>query len=134
MFDVKIVTYKGIYKKLRASSLNIPTMDGRRVVLSNHMPIVIPIEVGSIYITEKDQREEYIVDEGILQFDCNEAIILCNTIENINEISESSVNKILENTEKKLSQSQNVSKEDDLQRARLALQRALNKQKDARKG
>ena len=43
VFEVEFVTFRGVYRNIKTEKLNVPTEDGRRGILSNHMPIVLPL-------------------------------------------------------------------------------------------
>ena len=52
-FDVIINTPHGLYKKTRASIVNVVSTDGQRGILPNHMPIVVSLAVGKMTIEER---------------------------------------------------------------------------------
>lgn len=133
MFTVKFITYKGEYKTLKADSLNFPTNEGRRVILSNHMPIVSTVDVGRLFVSYNDTKEEYVVDDGVILFENNQATVLVNDIKLPNEINIQEIDKLVEHEKEKVAAARKSNREDDLLRAQLALARAINKQKAARR-
>ena len=48
MIHVRIITPKGIYKEFDTPILNIPTVDGERGLLPNHMPLVTMLQIGAM--------------------------------------------------------------------------------------
>ena len=54
LFKLDLITYKGIYRTIETEKLNVPTSEGRRTILSNHMPIMMPLAMGVIE-TSKDR-------------------------------------------------------------------------------
>ena len=50
MIHVRIITPKGIYKEFDTPILNIPTVDGERGLLPNHMPLVTMLQITMRYL------------------------------------------------------------------------------------
>ena len=66
-FDVIINTPHGLYKKTRASIVNVVSTDGQRGILPNHMPIVVSLAVGKMTIEERE-RETYAISGDMDQY------------------------------------------------------------------
>lgn len=84
MFKVRVITPNGVYGEEDATILNITTPDGMRGILTNHMPIVTPIDIGRMSIgLDSDNysyRYEYATGNGLLYFRNNKATILLDEI------------------------------------------------------
>lgn len=85
-FRTNFITYLGTYRSIETEKLNIPTSEGRRTILSNHMPIMIPMGIGVIETLEDGKLHHYIVNNGVLYFEKNVAEIVADNIVNVNEI------------------------------------------------
>lgn len=85
-FKVDFVTYEGIYKSVMSEKLNIPTSEGRRTILSNHMPIIIPISIGVVETEENRVLNHYAVNNGVLFFKDNVAEIVADSVMDVNDI------------------------------------------------
>ena len=68
LFKVDLITYRGVYRTVETEKLNIPTSEGRRTILSNHMPIMIPITVGVIETANKNELSHYAINSGVLYY------------------------------------------------------------------
>ncbi len=124
MIHVRIVTPKGIYKEFDTPILNIPTVDGERGLLPNHMPLVTMLTIGVMSSEENGQRNYYAITNGLFYFNDNVAEIMTDTIENRDEIDLDRANSAKARAEKRLQSSDsNI----DQKRAELALKRALNR-------
>ena len=124
MIHVRIITPKGIYKEFDTPILNIPTVDGERGLLPNHMPLVTMLQIGAMSSIEDGQRNYYAIFNGLFYFRDNVAEIMTDTIENSNDIDLDRALSAKERAEKRLaSHDSNV----DQKRAELALKRALNR-------
>ena len=116
-FTVKFVTYRGIYRNISTDKLTVPSIDGRRTILSNHMPVMIPLEVGQIETNESGKLKHYVITDGMMYFENNEATVVSDTIFCAEEIDEAMVEKYRKMMEKRFSN------EDDILKAKVALAR-----------
>ena len=75
-FRADFITYLGVYRSIETEKLNIPSSQGRRTILSNHMPIMIPMGIGTIETLEDGELKHYVVNNGVLYFENNVAEIV----------------------------------------------------------
>ena len=85
-FKVDFVTYEGVYKTTMSEKLNVPTSEGRRTILSNHMPIMMPLLIGVVETKEGKELRHYAVNNGVLYFKDNEAQIVADSVIDVNDI------------------------------------------------
>ena len=124
MFKIRVYTYKGLFWEMEADSINLPTPDGRRGVLPNHMPIMLPVDVGVVDIVVNGQTEKYTIAEGIFYFENNEAILISDNVENVKDINIEETRAAEQRARERLD---HATKESDIRRAEIALQKAINK-------
>jgi len=124
MFKVQFYTYKGLYKEIEADSINLPTPDGRRGILSNHMPVMLPVILGVVNATVKGENRKFTVADGMFYFENNEAILISDNIEDVRDIDIEAVKAAEMRARQRLS---SATRESDVTRAQIALQKALNK-------
>ena len=101
-FKVDFTTYLGIYRTIMTEKLNVPTSEGRRTILSNHMPIMMSLSLGLVETLEDDESHYYIVNNGVLYFENNEAEIVADNVIDINEIEVERAKASLEKAKKNL--------------------------------
>ena len=124
MIHCRIVTPHGVYKEMETPIINIETDEGQRGILPNHMPLVTMLKIGKMETEEKGKRQEYAVAGGLFYFRENLAEIMTDAIENKDEIDAERAARAKERAEQRLkSDDPNF----DLQRARIALQKAINR-------
>ena len=124
LIHCRIVTPHGVYKEMETPIINIETDEGQRGILPNHMPLVTMLKIGKMQTEEKGKRQEYAVAGGLFYFRENQAEILTDAIENKDEIDAERAARAKERAEQRLkSDNPNF----DLQRARIALQKAINR-------
>ena len=119
-----IMTPHGVYKEMDTEIINIETNEGQRGILPEHMPLVTMLKVGKMSTIENGQREEYAVSGGMFYFRENKAEILTDAIEGKSEIDLERAIAAKERAERRLAEKKpNL----DVQRAEIALARALNR-------
>ena len=88
MFELNMLTIDGKKYTGEVARISLPTSDGTRTILANHMDIVVPIEIGKIRLIRGNDREEVAVSEGIFKFSDNVAHLFVRTYELADEIDE----------------------------------------------
>lgn len=101
MMHITIITPKGVYKELDATSVQLSTLQGQLTILENHMPIVAMLAICPCTICIDQEKQRYALGKGVLQFFDNQMRILTDAIEYREDI--------------------------DIKRAKLAKQRALQR-------
>lgn len=121
MFELTMITVDGKKQKEELARISLPTSDGIRTVLANHMPVVAPIEIGQVVLIRKNERETVVVSEGIFNFKDNKAHLFVRTFEYADEIDEARAQRAKERAEarlqQKLSRQQYLETETALKRA-----------------
>ena len=82
-FKVDFITYLGIYRTIETEKLNVPTSEGRRTILSNHMPIMLSLGLGVVETEEEGKLKHYVVNNGVLYFENNVAEIVADNVVDI---------------------------------------------------
>ncbi len=124
MIRCRIITPTGLYKECDAKILNIVATSGEMGILPKHVPIVTMLKIARMKIEEEHTREEYAVAGGMLYFKDDQATILAQAIENINEID---VNRALEAKQRAEKRLKEKKSDIDLVRAEIALKKAINR-------
>jgi len=122
-FKTSFLTYAGLYRTIETSKLNCPTVDGRRTILSNHMPIIMPLSIGVLETEEKGEIKHYAINAGVLYFHDNEAIIVTDDVYLTTEINEEKAIKDLKQAQLILDTS---TRESEIMRAKVDVARQTN--------
>lgn len=131
MFELTMLTLDGKKHTEEISRITLPTSDGVRTILANHMDIVIPVEIGQVRIIREQGSEDVAVSEGMFNFRDNKAHLFVRTYEFAHEIDEARAERAREEAEQQL-EGQLSSQE--LLDAELALKRALTRISTIRRG
>ena len=95
-FKVDFTTYLGVYKTVETEKLNVPTSEGRRTILSNHMPIMLSLDLGVVETLEDGIINRYVVNGGVLYFENNVAEIVADNVFTLDDIDVERAAKSLE--------------------------------------
>lgn len=101
-FKTDLITYEGVYRSIETEKLNLPTSEGRRTILANHMPIMIPLQVGVIETDEEEGLKHYAINGGVMYFKDNVAEIVADNIVDVEEIDIEKARADKEKEEEKL--------------------------------
>jgi len=122
-FKTSFVTYHGVYKTIETNKLNCPTTDGRRTILPNHMPIIMPLAVGVLETEEGKELKHYAINGGVLYFHDNSAIIATDDVLLTSEIDENKAIHDLNQAQEVLNTSKRAS---EIHRAKIDIERQTN--------
>jgi len=130
-FSLQIITPTGIAFQGEALSVTAPGVQGGFQVLYNHAPLLSSLAIGEIRVTNR-KREQflYAVSGGFLEVKNNLVVALVDAIEHAPDIDVSRATRARERAETRMhSKDPSV----DIDRARLAMVRALNRLRVAAK-
>ncbi len=124
MIHCRIVTPEGVYKELDTPIINICSTDGEEGILINHMPLVTMLKIGHMSTEENGVRQDYAVAGGLFYFRDNQAKILSDAVESKTEIDEERAEAA---KQRALTHLQSGGPNEDIKRAQVALQKAVNR-------
>lgn len=131
LFKVNIVTPDGLVYSHRSSIINMEAIDGRRAIMYDHTPLLTPLAIGDVTVKrsrEMSQRVDHIaVNGGYLEFSNNVATIIADSAERARNIDLTRAQAAKQRAEKRLKEAQEKHDERSLQRAEVALRRAVNR-------
>ena len=122
--ELKMLSFDGKLYSEEYSRISLPTNDGIRTILNNHMDVVVPVEIGKVKLINGKETKEVVVSEGIFNFENNKAQLLVRTFEFADEIDEARAERAKERAQKRLEQELSVK---ELQETELSLKRALTR-------
>lgn len=89
MFHLNIITpEKKLFEDEHVVSIVVPTVNGEMGVLTGHHPVVAQLTLGAIKISLSNETEQLIfIGSGYLEVNNNQATILADQAENIEDIA-----------------------------------------------
>ena len=101
-FTVEIISPDKSILDSEANEVTIPSYEGQLGILKDHIPLITFLRPGIISIHNQDEKK-YFVEEGTVEFSNNNLLILTSTAKDLKELNRNSIEEILSQAEKKLS-------------------------------
>ena len=101
-FIIEIITPDKTILKTEANEIVIPSYEGEMGILKDHIPIITFLRPGFIKILN-DKETTFFVEEGIVEFNNNNLLILTSTARELSKIDKSSLDSLIEDAEQKIS-------------------------------
>jgi F-type H+-transporting ATPase subunit epsilon len=123
--NIEIITPAKITFSGGAKSISLPGTDGNFQVLFNHAPIISTLEPGLIKINIESNKTLYFAASGgTVEVNHNNVIVLADSFEEISSIDVLRAGRAMERAKKRIDEKLPGT---DLDRARAALKRAMNR-------
>lgn len=110
MFVLNVVTPKKTFLTAEIDTITVPSTDGQRTILSNHMTTVIALEYGLVHTVIDGEKRTFVSSEGLFTFENNVGTLLVTSVEDasnvdfaeaeaLEERAESMISAFFENTD-----------------------------------
>ena len=103
-FTIEIITPDKIILKSEATEVTIPSFEGQRGILRDHIPLITFLRPG-IIIVQNQEEKKYFIEEGTVDFSDNNLLILTSTAKDLKNMEKNSINDLIDQAEKKLKDS-----------------------------
>lgn len=131
LFKVNVVTPDGLIYSHRSSIIDMRAIDGQSSIMYNHVPLLTPLAIGDVKVKrgrEMNQVVDHIaVSGGYIEFSNNVATIIADSAERARNIDVSRAQAAKERAEKRMKEAREKHDERSLERAQIALRRAVNR-------
>ena len=127
---VQIVTPDGLKYDHHAKFILVKTPNGELGVLANHENLIAPLEVHEMKIKriDDDSHVDWVaVNGGIIEIKDNLVTIVADSAERERDIDLSRAERAKNRAEKAIEEAKEQHRIDEVQRAQVALRRALNR-------
>jgi len=121
-FQLDIITPIGIQSYNDVSYIRVPGLDGLLGIQAKHASAIIALTIGEIKITNNNKSVYFATSGGFIDIRPEGIQLLIETIESSKKIDKKRVEKAINRAQTHLK-----NKNNDLNRANLALQRAKNR-------
>lgn len=127
---IQVVTPDGLVFDGDAGFLVARTPEGELGIMSNHLPLIVPLAIDSLVI--KEERGGKIittiaVNGGIMEVRDNQVSILADSAEQAGDIDLDRAMRAKERAERNLAKAKKEHHVDNMKRAEVALNRAINR-------
>ncbi|MGX7420688.1 F0F1 ATP synthase subunit epsilon [Carnobacterium gallinarum] len=127
---VNIVTPDGLVYDHQANMVVAKTLDGEIGILPQHAPIIVPLQINEVRIKRidrPDHEDAVAVNGGVMEVRDNVCIILADSAERERDIDLSRAERAKEKAEKRIEAAKEHEDRDEIQRATVALHKAINR-------
>lgn len=127
---VQIVTPDGLKYDHHAKFILVKTPNGEMGILANHENLMAPLEVHEMKIRriDDDRHVDWVaVNGGIIEIKNNVVTIVADSAERERDIDVSRAERAKLRAEKEIEEAKEQHRIDEVQRAQVALRRALNR-------
>lgn len=128
--NVQVVTPDGIKYDHHAAFVLVQTVEGEMGILPGHMNMISILEVGELKVRRIDDENHVdwiAVNGAVLEIYNNDVTIVADSAERARDIDISRAERAKQRAEKELQEALETHSIDEEQRARVALQRAINR-------
>ncbi len=108
-FTIEIISPDKSILNAEVNEVTIPSYEGQMGILKNHIPLITFLRPGIISIKAQEERKYY-VEEGTVEFSNDNLLILTSTARELSSLDKNSIDDLLYQAEKKLS-NENTDKE-----------------------
>lgn len=129
-FMVNVVTPNGMVYQHHASFLAARTVDGELGILPKHAPIIVPLAIDEVRVrrTDNDTHVDWIaVNGGIMEVRDNVATIVADSAERERDIDVSRAERAKIRAERIIEEAKDQHNKNEINRATVALNRAINR-------
>jgi F-type H+-transporting ATPase subunit epsilon len=124
-FSLEVIAPDKVVYRSEATSLTAPGVDGLFQVLYNHAPLLAQLGIGRMTVkTPEGNDTDFAVSGGFVEVRNNHVVVLVDTVEASREID---VNRASAAKDRAASRLHDRVHDLDIERAQLALLRALNR-------
>ncbi len=130
MMTVQIVTPDGLKYDHHANFVLVKTTDGELGIMTNHENIIAPLDVHEMKVRriDDDSHVDWIaVNGGIIEVQNNLITIVADSAERERDIDVLRAERAKLRAERDIQEAEAQHRIDEVQRAKIALQRALNR-------
>jgi F-type H+-transporting ATPase subunit epsilon len=124
-FIVEIISPDKLILNSEANEVTIPSYEGQMGILKDHIPLITFLRPGIISIESQDKKN-YFVEEGTVEFSNNNLLILTSTAKDLTELNQNSIEELLNQAEEKLSDNNFSDKEKYLLSYKISTLKEIN--------
>ncbi len=102
-FKIEIISPEKKILTQEITSVTLPAFEGDITILYNHIPLITFLRPGIIIIND-DEKLQYFVEDGTVEFSNNSLSLLTSTIHELNKLSKEQIDKIISESKDKLNE------------------------------
>ena len=125
-FTVEVISPDRTVLKVNATEVVVPSYEGEIGILKDHIPLITFLRPGLIKIIDETNKILF-VEDGTVEFVNNNLLILTSTAQELSNFDKASINQLLNQAEKKISDDKITDKEKYLLSYKIETLKNINK-------
>jgi len=102
-FKIEIVNpEKSFFSKEDATEVIVPAFEGEMGILKDHISIISFLKPGIITIQSKSGKENFFVEDGIIEFKNNNLSVLTSSIFNLKDADKKKIQDLIKSAEEEI--------------------------------
>ncbi len=101
-FSLEIISPENIIFKSDVNEVTIPAFEGLMSILKDHIPLVTFLRPGLIQVHAKDSVKKFYIEEGTVEFNNNQLLILSSSAKNLEYLKQEEVSKMIADSKKEI--------------------------------
>ena len=110
-FSVEIISPENLIIKTNTREVIIPSYEGEMGILKDHIHLITFLRPGIIKIVSDDKDRNFFVEEGTVEFSNNNLLILTSSVREVSDLSDSMLESLLSEAEKRINSDEISDKE-----------------------
>ncbi len=110
-FNLEIIGPENTVLKTEVKQVTIPSFEGLMSVLKDHISLVTFLRPGLVEVRSDKGDENFFVEDGTVELNNNNLLILSSTAKNIKELSKDDMDKMIKDSEEKIKDEKIIDKE-----------------------
>tara|TARA_B100000427_G_C15491402_1_gene587809 strand:+ start:954 stop:1346 length:393 start_codon:yes stop_codon:yes gene_type:complete len=110
-FNLEIIGPENTVLKTEVKQVTIPSFEGLMSVLKDHISLVTFLRPGLVEVRNDKGDENFFVEDGTVELNNNNLLILSSTAKNIKELSKDDMDKMIKDSEEKIKDEKIIDKE-----------------------
>ena len=102
-FKIEIVNpEKSFFSKEDVTEVIVPAFEGEMGILKDHISIISFLKPGIITIQSKSGKENFFVEDGIIEFKNNNLSVLTSSIFNLKDVDKKKIQDLIKSAEEEI--------------------------------
>ena len=98
-FVIEIISPDKSIIKSETIEVTIPSYEGQMGILKDHIPLITFLRPGVITIKQDNKEKKFFVEDGTVEFENNNLLILSSTAKNLDELDKNSIDSIIKKSQ-----------------------------------
>tara|TARA_E500000331_G_scaffold330266_1_gene351642 strand:+ start:259 stop:648 length:390 start_codon:yes stop_codon:yes gene_type:complete len=99
-FNLEIITPEKLIFQSEANQVTIPSFEGLMSILKDHVSLVTFLRPGFIKAISTNGEEKFFVEEGTVELNNNNLLILSSSVKNLKKMSKKEIDEMIQSAEK----------------------------------